>query len=201
LAANGYFFTPHRIKLRMLPPDFSDKELLKGLISLDESVLKMLYHLYYQSIRKFVRSNSGNDADAKDLFQEAIMVLFQKARSGDFKLTCSPGTYLYSVCRFLWLKELGRRTRINKKITELEEFIDPDGDINEINEKNERLLVFRKCYEKLPEDCKKVLKLFVNGKTIADITRILGYGSEQYTRNRRYRCKNALINSIKSLFD
>jgi RNA polymerase sigma factor (sigma-70 family) len=185
----------------MLPPDFSDKELLKGLISRDESVLKMLYHLYYQGIRRFVRSNSGNDEDARDLFQDAILVLFQKARSGDFNLTCSPGTYLYSVCRFLWLKELGKRSRFTNKIAELEEFIDPDSDINEISEKNERILIFRKCFEKLGKDCKKVLELFLKGKSIAEITRIMEYGSEQYTRNRRYRCKSALINNIRSLFD
>lgn len=182
-------------------PDFSDNELLEGLISRDEGVLREFYTLYYQGIRRFVRSNNGNEEDARDLFHDAMLVLFQKARSEGFKLTCSPGTYLFSVARYLWLKELGKRKRISGNVVDVEEFIDPDNDTDQINEKNERLLFFRKCFEKLPEDCRKVLELFTKGFTIAQITGIMGYSSEQYTRNRRYRCKATLMNHIKALFE
>jgi len=182
-------------------PDSSDNELLKGLISRDESVLRKFYSLYFRGIRRFVRANRGNDEDAQDLFQDAMLVLYQKVRNGDFILTCSPGTYLYSVSRYIWFKELDKRKRMTGKLIDIEDYIDTDNDVIRINEKNERLLFFRKCLGQLPEDCRKVLELFVKGFSIARITTIMGYGSEQYTRNRRYRCKSALISKIKSVFD
>lgn len=185
----------------MRSPGYSDQELLNGLISRDEKVLKKFYSLYYQHVRQFVRSNNGSDEDARDLFQDAMLVLYQKAKDHKFKLTCSPGTYLYSVSRFLWLKELAKRKWTSTRYVEMEDVIDTDDDIGILNEKNERLIFFRKCFEKLPEDCKKVLGLFTKGLSIAQITGIMGYGSEQYTRNRRYRCKATLINIIKALYE
>jgi len=179
---------------------FSDTELLKGLVLRDERILQEYYNLYFKGIRRFVLSNKGNNDDARDLFHDALLVLFQKARSNEFILTCSPGTYLYSVSKFLWLKELGKRKRLVGPV-DYEAYMDTDSDISLIHEKNERLLFFRKCFEKLPDDCRKVLTLFMKGFSIPEITDIMGYGSEQYTRNRKYRCKSALIASIKAEYD
>lgn len=180
---------------------FSDSELLNGLIHQDERILKEFYSLYFQGIRRYVNSNKGNDEDARDLFQEVIMVIFQKARDEQFKLTCTLRTYLYSVARFLWLKELGKRKWVSHQSVDHEDYIDNDADIDSVNEKNERLLFFRKCFEKLSESCRKVLALFTEGFSIAEITLKMGFKSEQHTKNRRYRCKLSLIKSIKSEYD
>jgi RNA polymerase sigma factor (sigma-70 family) len=177
---------------------FSDRELLQGLISADERILKEYYSKFYQRVRRFVLSNNGNEEDARDLFQDVMVVLFQKARDERFKLTCALGTYLFSVSRFLWLKELGKRKWISHAAIDYEEFFDADDDIAIISEKNERLIFYRKCFEKLSEGCRKVLTLFVEGFSIAEITTMMGYTSEQHTKNRRYRCKLSLINSIKA---
>jgi len=144
--------------------------------------------------------NHGREEDARDLFQEVLLVIFQKARDESFKLNCSLGTYMFSVSRLLWLKELNRRKRLNDKQIDLNEYIDNETDIIEIAEYNERLKVYRQFFEKLGTDCRMVLTLFLEGKTIAEITAIMGYKSDQYTRNRRYRCKLTLINRIRSVY-
>jgi RNA polymerase sigma factor (sigma-70 family) len=180
---------------------FSDPELLNGLISRDERILGEYYVSYFQSVRRFVLSNKGNDEDARDLFQDVLMVLFQKARDEHFKLTCALGTYLYSVSKFLWLKELDKRKWISHRSVDHEDFIDMDSDIALISEKNERLVFYRKFFEKLSSGCRKVLTLFIEGFSIAEITMMMDYKSEQHTKNRRYRCKLTLINSIKAAYD
>jgi|WetSurSiteA1Bulk_404760.scaffolds.fasta_scaffold00196_6 RNA polymerase sigma factor (sigma-70 family) len=179
---------------------FSDAELLNGLLNRNEEVLREYYLTYYQIIRRFILTNNGTEEDAKDLFQDVLMVLFQKVRQENFKLTCSLGTYLYSVSRFLWLKELGKRKRVIKKAVDMEEFIDTETDIAQISDHNERLKIYRLYFEKLSADCRKVLTLFMEGRSIAEITVIMGYTSEQHTRNRRYRCKLALIESIRNKY-
>jgi RNA polymerase sigma factor (sigma-70 family) len=181
--------------------NYSDTELLNGLISRDERILKEFYTLYFQGIRRHVLSNHGNNEDAKDLFHEVLLVLFQKARIEDFQLTSALGTYLYAISKFLWLKELGKRKRISHQMIDHEALADEGEEVVQINEKNERLLFFRACFEKLSANCRKVLSLFTEGFSIAEITEIMGYKSDQHTRNRRYRCKLSLINSIKSAYD
>lgn len=181
--------------------DYTDSELLSGLISKDENILKELYVLYFQSIRRYVLTNNGTIEDAKDLFQDTLLVLFRKVQQNQFRLTCTLGTYLYSVARFLWLKELARRKWISYRPVDEEDYVDVDSDIYSVNEKNERLLLFRRSFEKLSESCRKVLSLFNQGHSIAEITGIMGFKSDQHTKNRRYRCKLSLIDLIKKEYD
>jgi RNA polymerase sigma factor (sigma-70 family) len=177
---------------------YSDAELLNGLITRDEKVLREYYALYYPGIRRFIISNNGSEEDARDLFQDALLVIFQKVRGGQFELTCSLGTYIYSISRYLWLKELNKRKWVTRKSFDLEDYIDTGSDIGQISEHNERMKLYRAYFDKLSSDCRKVLSLFMEGHSIAEITAIMGYSSEQHTRNRRYRCKTSLIDSIRT---
>jgi RNA polymerase sigma factor (sigma-70 family) len=176
--------------------NFTDTELLRGLAEKNEVMLRHMYNAYFRSIRRFVIYNTGTDDDAKDLFQEVLLVLFRKSKERNFNLTCSLGTYIYSVSRLLWLKELDKRKRRAEKPVETDEYVDADADIEATGDYNERILMYRKHFEKLSSDCKKVLTLFLDGHTIAEITVMMGYSSDQHTKNRRYRCKQSLINSI-----
>jgi RNA polymerase sigma factor (sigma-70 family) len=180
---------------------FSDSVLLNGLVLQDKRVVKAFYESFFEGVRRFVLFNNGNEEDAKDLFQDVLMVLFQKARDEHFELTCALKTFVFSVARFLWLKELNKRKWVSRGLVVDEEYVDVDTDISQISEKNERLVVYRRCFDKLSDACRKVLSLFHEGHSIAEITAILGYRSEQHTKNRRYRCKMALINSVRAEYD
>jgi RNA polymerase sigma factor (sigma-70 family) len=180
---------------------FSDAELLRGLIQQDEKILKAYYRYYFQGIQKYVIANNGSAEDARDLFQDVLMVLFQKVRDGKFTLTSALGTYLFSVGRLLWLKELSKRKFIAYQPVDTDSYVDIDADIEQVNDKNERLVSFRKCFDRMSENCRKVLTLFTEGFSIAEITRIMGFKTEQHTKNRRYRCKLALIRTIKEEYE
>jgi len=185
----------------MRSASFSDSELITGLISRDERVLKEYYAVYFQSIRHFVLTNTGNEEDARDLFQDSLLVMFQKLRYGHVKISCTPGTYLFAISKFLWLRELSRRKRTIGRHVEHDDLMDMDEDIVQLNEKNERLIFFRKYFEKLSENCRKVLSLFTEGHSVTEITRIMGFRTEQHTKNRRYRCKSVLIKNIRAVYD
>lgn len=144
--------------------------------------------------------NSGSEEDSKDLFQDVLLVLFQKVRGDTFLLTCSLGTYIFSVSRLLWFKELTKRKHVSSASFVLEDYADFDRDIHETAELNERLEIYRRNFESLSVDCQKVLRYFIEGMSIAEITRKMGYKSEQHTKNRRYRCKLSLIKQIKSAY-
>ena len=64
---------------------------------------------------KLVTSNSGTEYEAKDIYQEALIVLWQKAVSNNLVLTSKLSTYLYSICQNLWRKELDRKSRLSSE--------------------------------------------------------------------------------------
>ena len=89
--------------------DYSNLDLLNGIRRNDTIVLQYIYKNFYSKINFFIKKNSGDDDDANDIFQEAIIIIFRKLKANELVLDCTFETYLYSVCRFLWLKQLEKR--------------------------------------------------------------------------------------------
>lgn len=145
-----------------------------------------------------VIKNNGNEEDARDIFQETLIILYRKIRENNLKLVCSLGTFIYSISRLLWLKELETRKKRKEDFIELDTYSTLDGNIIELAQKNERLRLYREHFEKLSEDCKKILSMFLNKVPIPEITGIMGFSSDQHTKNRRYRCKKFLITRIRN---
>src|SRR5438105_1297170 len=86
-------------------------------------------------VQSLVINNNGTTDDAKDIFQEAMIVLYEKARSGTFELNCQIKTYVYSVCRRLWLKKLQQANRF-LEMGEIESMVSVDDDLEDHAKKN-----------------------------------------------------------------
>ncbi|HNC39151.1 MAG TPA: sigma factor, partial [Chitinophagaceae bacterium] len=87
-------------------PENSEKALLEGLAINDRKAVETIYRQNFNMVQALILNNNGSADDAKDVFQEAMIVLYEKARSGNFELNCQLKTFVYSVCRRLWLKRL-----------------------------------------------------------------------------------------------
>jgi len=175
---------------------YTEKELINGIISRNDDVLLYIYKNNYRSVRHLITTNSGNEEDARDIFQDTLVILYKKLKSNNLILHCSIGTFIYSIAKLLWLKELKIRGKEVKGYSDYDDYADESSNIVKIYEYNERLDFYRRIFEQLSEDCKKVLKMFMKNFTISEVTKIMGYSSEQHTKNRRYRCKKALVKRI-----
>lgn len=180
----------------MVNINYTEKELVCGITNEDNDVIRYIYKNSYRPVRHLVKRNSGSEEDARDIFQDSLVVLYRKLKAGSLKLSCSVSTFIYSVARLLWLKELKTRGKENISIDDYDGWVDEESNIIRIYEQNERLLFYRRIFEQLSEDCKKILRMVMKSYTISEITRIMGYSSVQHTKNRRYRCKKALVNRI-----
>ena len=100
-----------------------EQQLLKGLALNDKKAIESIYRDNYSMVQALVLNNTGTADDARDIFQEAMIVLFEKATSGSFELNCQLKTYIYSVCRRLWLKKLHQMHRFITPVEFLEETV------------------------------------------------------------------------------
>lgn len=176
--------------------NYSEKELVRGIINENNDVILYIYNNSFKPVRHMITRNSGSEEDARDIFQDSLIILYKKLKAQSLKLKCSVGTFIYSIARLLWLKELKTKGMESKRIDDYDGWADEEHNITRIYEENERLKFYRRIFDQLSEDCKKILKMVMNSYTIAEITSIMGYSSEQHTKNRRYRCKKALVNRI-----
>lgn len=74
----------------------------------DAKVIEALYRLCRPGIFSHVKKNSGNQNDAQDLLQDAILAAYIKVTQENFELTSSLNTYIQGIARNLWLKHLDR---------------------------------------------------------------------------------------------
>lgn len=178
--------------------ELTAKEILHGLKDRDTKVLDFIYDNFYFQIKVFVTKNHGSEEDARDIYQDALMVIYQKQQKDNLTLSCSFSTYLYSVCRLLWLKQLEKR---KQHITVTEEsgiYVDVNENILDIFNLNEKYKLYQDHFSRLSFSCQKVLELFLAGIPLKEIANILGFKSEQYAKKRKYQCKEKLVSSIKS---
>ena len=177
--------------------DYSADNILLGLKERDTKVLDYIYERYYPQIRTFISNNQGSDEDAKDVYQDALLVIYQKAIKNNLTLSCSFNTYLFSVCRLLWLKQLELSRQQQTVTDDPFEFIELDSRVLEISEMNERYKLYQDHFNQLSYSCQKVMELFLAGIPLKEIANILGFKSEQYAKKRKHQCKEKLISSIK----
>jgi RNA polymerase sigma factor (sigma-70 family) len=178
--------------------NYSNEELLNGILRNDNVILQHIYKNFYYKVNLYIKKNSGNDEDANDVFQEAIIVVYRKLKANDLIIDCSFETYLYSVCKFLWYKQLTRQKSEKEMIidsTPIEaEF---DHDFTELVERNERFKLYQKHFQLLGSDCQKLLQLFFDKVPLKQIAQIMGFSGEKYVKKRKYKCKEYLVTSIK----
>ena len=95
---------------------YTDLEFIEGLKQSDDVVLRALYKKYYNLVLKYVVNNSGDNQAAADVYQDTIIVLYETVQKPHFQLNCQLQTFIYSVAKRLWLKQLrnkGQLTRLN----------------------------------------------------------------------------------------
>lgn len=171
--------------------------ILKGIREKDNKVLHYIYQESYPVIKKHIVNNSGNAHDAKDIFQDAIVIIYSKSKKNDFTLDCDFSTYLYSVCKLLWLKELKKKKNEKTNNKELEELLNYQDDIIGSGGVSEKYAIYYKYIKKLDYDCQKVLRLFYDGVKVKEIADIMGYKDEHIARSKKFKCKEKLLKWIR----
>ncbi|TSA37152.1 MAG: sigma-70 family RNA polymerase sigma factor [Porphyromonadaceae bacterium] len=177
---------------------YTVEAILEGLKTSDSTVLEYIYKKYFQIVRFFVIKNSGTDEDAKDVFQEAIILIYKRLKDGSLDLTCAFKTYLYSVCRILWLRQLEKRKVRNEVVTDNQVFVQLDEDIEGQFAEQEQFRIYQKHFQLLHKDCQEILQLFLKRVPLKEIAQKMNIKSDKYLKKRKYACKEALIKRIQN---
>ncbi|MFB9864057.1 sigma-70 family RNA polymerase sigma factor [Rufibacter immobilis] len=178
----------------------TDAAIIEGILLDDETALSRLYKLHFPMVLFFVQSNSGTEDDAKDIFQEAVIVFYEKVKAGQLELHCQIKTYLYSICRRLWLKKLSRSSRFSHGMVEdTESELTPQvEDEAEQAEQNElKFEAMGNALAQLGEPCKTLLEdFYIRSMGMPEITEKFGYNNVDSAKNQKYKC----LMRLKKLF-
>jgi RNA polymerase sigma factor (sigma-70 family) len=170
-------------------PANNEKALLQGLARNDKKAVETIYRDNYSMVQALIINNNGSTDDAKDIFQEAMIVLYEKARSGTLELSCQIKTYIYSVSRRLWLKRLQQSNRYSGEIVNAEGFVQVDDDVEEHVRRDLEFEMMGKAILGLGEPCKSLLHAFyIEKKSMQEIAGSFGYTNAENAKTQKYKC-------------
>ncbi len=140
-------------------------------------------------IQALIVNNTGTSDDARDIFQEAMIVLYEKSKQPGFELSCQLKTYLYSVCRRLWLKKLSQGQRFIPEINGLEETVPVEEEIETAELRNREYQLMERALSGLGEPCRSILEAFyLEKKNMNEIAANFGYTNPANAKNQKYKC-------------
>lgn len=193
----GLLLGPRGIKITEVKGEINEQALLKGLASNETKAIETLYKDHFGMVQTYILQNNGSYDDARDIFQEAMIALYEKAQSDSFVLTCQIKTYVYSICRRLWLKRLQQMGRYTQPVENLEETVGVEEEIEEHEKRNAAFAIMDRAMGSLGEPCKSLLEgYYIQKKDMQQLAEMFGYTNADNAKNQKYKC----LMRLKKLF-
>ena len=147
-------------------------------------------------VTNFIVKNAGTAEEAKDIFHDALTSIFEKTREAPIHVHCSFKTYLYAICKNLWLMVLRKKRTAAKMTVDTENTEDMGQEIIEDMLQYQQRQLYKKHFAQLGADCQQVLRLFLEGQSLKSIAALMGF-TEKYAKKRKYTCQKQLIDAIE----
>lgn len=171
----------------------TDEKVLELIRSGNEKALEFLYKKNYRMVVRLIMRNSGSEDEAKDIFQDTLVVFWEKIRSNKLVLTSKISTYLFSVAQNLWRKELDRKIRNSGEMK--------DGVSQPDWERKEKSDIIQQCLQSLSETCRRILTLYYFDQlSMVDLAREMGFANADTAKTKKYKCKNELDKLVKNRY-
>ena len=165
----------------------------------DEMCLKTFYLSNFSSVRSYVLANSGTEDEAKDIYQEAFIIVWRKVQNNSFTETYENAlpAYIFKIAKYKWLDELRRKKIQPVKIHFSENGVDENSDELIMDENDKWIGIIKEKFTLLDERCRNLLTQFYYGeKKIKDLAEEHNW-TEATAKNNKYRCLEKLRKLIK----
>ncbi len=176
-----------------------DNSYIVGLRNNDNACIQSIYKQYSEKIKQLVLHNNGNENDAADIFQEALVYIYNRAHNSTFALTCPFEAYLYMVCKNKWITVLQKRKNNKVTLTEDVGYSINDADTSGIaimEQKEEKIKLIENAVDKIGNSCAALLKLSWQGIHMQEVGKQLNM-TYAYVRKKKSECMGKLIDLIK----
>ena len=184
---------------------YSNDQIIQGIKSNDNDILNYVYKKYYPEVTRYIKRKIRNTEEAKDIFQETMIIIVTQIKENVFSLRSTFGAYIFSISKMLCLRYLEKEGIRKKAFIDnstldyiVDKAVDMNQDILDRIEENDRYLLFISHFNKLCKNYQKIIRLRLKKVPLKEIARILGYENEKQVRNIIYYCKSKLVLDIKN---
>ncbi len=172
----------------------TDHRYIEALRRNDTHLIREIYEQHSKQALRWTLQHGGSAADAQDVFQEALIVVYDKAAAPDFILTCPLGALLHVIYSRKWIDRIRQKKRESE--VRKEEGIRYDYEVTEdalsiaesalAEQKQQRQL--EGTFAQLSEICRQLLTLLSNGTSPRAAAEQLQFNSVDTLYRRKNAC-------------
>jgi len=160
----------------------------------NKAIFSLLYKNYFSMVYSIIKKYNGNKTDAEDVFQEMLLILIREVDSNRINENRDIKNYIYTISKNLFIN-------IRKKNAKTDSY-DTVPEIPEVQnhlelQQSEHLIL--KIMAELGSKCYEILKAIIfENKKQEEIAEDLGLKDRKVVKTYKNRCKNKLIELLKS---
>lgn len=180
------------------PNAHSDQRYIEALLHNDSAVIREIYEKFSGKVVAFIKKNSGDENDARDVIQETLIVIYRQAFEKKLVLTCPFDAYFFLLCKRRWWNKLKNTDR--QEVTIEEDLASVDGqseqtaDSTELYELKSKLLTDK--LNALSEKCRELIKLTMQTDSMKAVAEKLGV-TYAYVRKKKSLCMGHLTELVR----
>ena len=177
-----------------------DARILEQIRKGDEEALVRLYQTNERQVSAFIRRNNGTAEDAKDMMQEALVILWERVRAGRYEHTARISTFIFATVKNMWLRRLARGRR--EITSDMGNDLNPSNGASVLDEiiEAEKAAQIASALNRLGDPCRKLLFLYYwEELAMEEIATQMGFANADTVKSKKYQCKKALEKLLKGL--
>jgi len=156
-----------------------------------EQLFISLYKKAFPAVAKYISKKGGNFDEAKDVFQDALVIYYEKVINGSIILNTNEQGYLMGIAKHLWAKKF----KENIKNTALDGsdacFVEAD----DITLASAKLMHY---LETTGQKCLDILRAFYyDNLPVTKIAEVFGYSGVRSATVQKYKCMEKVRETIK----
>lgn len=155
---------------------------------------KLFIHLYkkaFPATARYVSKKGGSFDEAKDIFQDALVIYYEKLTGASFVLSVDESSYILGIAKHLWAK----RFREDIRYTPLDPY---NSEFIEYENKQPSTPMLVHYLETAGQKCMDILKAFYYDKLpVATIARLFGYSTVHSATVQKYKCLEKVRETVK----
>lgn len=150
-----------------------------------------LYKKAFPSVARYISRRGGTLEEAKDIFQDALIIFYEKEQEGSFPIE-NEKAYLSGICKHLWSKKFKDNTQYQSL-----EGIQVNAFVSEETESPSSVKLIQ-FLERAGKKCMEILGAFYYDKLSAeDIASRFGYSGTRSATVQKFKCLEKVRDQIK----
>lgn len=170
------------------------KNPVPGEISPQKANYLRLYEEVFPKVARWISSMGGSLPDARDIFQDALVVYFEKSRDPEFEIQTSIDAYLMGISKHLWMKKY-QLDATHVQLNDYESQLTVPDAFYESPDTGRLLNLLQTAGRK----CMELLSAFYFEKrSVQHISSSFGYRNEHSVTVQKYKCIEKVRATVKS---